>query len=192
MAKTSNTDSVARTISIVAILIALATFFFNYIYVSRDVKASVVQMQCAFDRLSTTVVVANNGNRQALIIDAMIQLMVDIHGDRWTIATVNTSPDIPAVVEPGKASLVRISGSIALDQYLHISTDLEAIHDTLVVFSHVVIRSTDNRGIQFVATSPIDTIRITHLLLRTDVDSKQFDVFDHEAKISTGLGQFPK
>jgi hypothetical protein len=192
MAKSSHTDITARSISIAAILISLATFFFNYLYVSRDVKASVVQVQCAFDRLSASLVVVNNGTKQALIIDAMAQLMVDIHGERWTFSVVNTSSDVPAVVEPGKAILVRITGQIALDQALHISTDLDAIKDTTIVLSQIIIRSTDSRGIQFLATSPIDTTRIMHGLLRTDIDPKQFNVFDHEAKITTGLGQFPK
>ena len=188
----SSKDPLARIISVMAIAIAFATFFLNYFYVSHDVKAVVIQMECFFDRLSTSVAVVNNGSRQALIIDVAAQLIINTPEGRWTIATVNKSPDLPTVVEPGKTILVRLDGPISLNRSLSISTDLDSIKDSITIFAHVLIRSTDDRGIQFAAVSPLAKVTISHGQLTTEVDSKRFDLFDHETTVTTGMGQFSK
>ena len=192
MPKQPVVDWIARTLSIVAVVATLATFYFNFLHVSRELKGLVLESQCDLDRYSTSLAVINNGNQQALVVDAFAQLLADTKEGRMSFGAIRPTSPMPLVLDPGTVTLVRLNGPTGLRQWFKLPDDLNSIRDTLRLFAHIVVRTTDGRGVQFAATSPLTTINIAPGQFTTIPNSIQFDLFDHETEVTYGLGQFDK
>lgn len=111
-------------ISFVALSISVASFYYQFVYVSEDLRATLLWSSVSDKAWRGTLILVNNGNRPAIMQEAFLvvepkdnQENVDSPIKISRVISLAISPSIPVTIKPKDVVVVTLTGEFDVLKY---------------------------------------------------------------------------